>query len=349
KPTLYARGGFISEKTMDEDRAGPVATLEGRWNVYRGGRDELARQLSDSELKSVNLELAARIQILKFEVQTLFYQSLAAAQKKTLLREELASNELQRKVARKRAASGVATGADELEFDLRGQEIQSMLKTLESEEQKNLISLKNVVRIPLTDSVTVKGEFPKIESNSSSIDVGSNPSLLKLQNNLEILAQEKTRINLAYKPEVDAFANVGKIYPTETLKKIESVIGIIVSIPLYDGFQQRSAQELSRLAQERAQIDFQKVQSDIAALVQAIEVERKEIELLRDINEKRLSYAQKYLKVTAQEYDRGVKNSPDVVGALEHLFASRMRRIDLALQSVVLSSKRLSLSNVNGI
>ncbi|MBC7659585.1 MAG: hypothetical protein H7249_07740, partial [Chitinophagaceae bacterium] len=46
KPTLYARGGFISEKTMDEDRAGPVATLEGRWNVYRGGRDELARQLS---------------------------------------------------------------------------------------------------------------------------------------------------------------------------------------------------------------------------------------------------------------------------------------------------------------
>lgn len=345
QPTLYGKAGFISEKTIDEDRTGPVATLEGRWNIYRGGKDVLARKASDLEIRSVNLELAARRQTLTFEVRSLFYNLLALKEKKALLRDEFQTNDRQRKVAQRRASAGVATHADELEFRLRGQEIQSSERILQAEEEKDLISLKNITNIVLEEKLSISGSFPFNSKGAAKMDLSTSPSILRLQNNLEILSQEKSRINSIYKPEIDAFANIGKIYPSEKFKRIESVIGLTLSVPLYDGRQQQSAIQIAQLSQQKAQLEVQKLQLDTLSLLQSVEIERQEVERLREINDQRLAYAQKYLSVTVQEYDRGVKNSPDVVGALEHLLGSKIRRIDLALQSAVLGARRLSLAD----
>ena len=343
QPTLHAKAGFISEKTIDEDRTGPVATLEGRWNIYRGGRDELAKKTSDLEIRAVDLELAARKQSLTFELRSLFYNLLALKEKKKLLKGEMQVNDRQRKVAQGRASSGVATRADELEFRLRGQELQSTESSLQAEEEKNLVTIKNIANIAQDEKVVVEGSFPRPSAIDPKILSNDSPAILRLKNTLEIISQEKNSINSTYKPEIDAFANVGKIYPSEKFKKVESVLGVTLSMPLYDGRLQQSALQIAELSKQKAQLEIQKLELDTTSMIESVEIERKEIERLREINDQRLAYAQKYLTTTVQEYDRGVKNSPDVVGALEHLLSSKVRRIDLALQSAVLGAKAMSL------
>ena len=339
QPSLFAKVGVVSENTEDEQRSGPVLTLEGRWNLYRGGRDELARRRLAVETSHVTYELAARTHALLFDARSLFYQVLAAQQKQRLLEQEISLTDRQAAIAHRRTRAGVATMADELEFQLRGEELTSQLRSLEAQKEKHLIALKELMNQPQAENLAIKGEWPKVIDRAEVALIDSHPTLLRLRDEVALQTLESERVRAEYRPEIEAFASLGKISPTPRAEKFESVVGLSLAFPLYDGFQQRAAQSVAELKQKKALIELGKVQRQLSTEIETIRLERSELDRLKDLNEKRLAYAEKYLQVTIEEYERGVKNSPDVLGASEHLFGSKIKKIDLALQAALLGAK----------
>jgi outer membrane protein TolC len=339
RPTLSGTAGFQSEKTADEDRAGPIAALEGNWNLYRGGQDQLARQKVEAEIGSLNFSIIAQQRSLLLEARNLFYSILSTEQKRRLLMEEIKINERQRTAARGRATAGVATRADELEFQFRAEELKAEVRTLEAQRAKDAVTLNALMNRNPKDPLEIKGEFPNPTVIDASKAIAKNPEILRLQNEIYVQSLETERINAEYRPEVNAFASLGKILPTQEIDRLESVVGLSVSVPIYDGNQRKSALHVVQLSKQRSELALEKQRNDTNALVESIQLERQEIDQLRILNERRLSFAEKYLRITLEEYERGVKNSPDVLGALEHVLNSKLKKIELALQAATLSAK----------
>ena len=57
------------------------------------------------------------------------------------------------------------------------------------------------------------------------------------------------------------------------------------------------------------------------------------------INDKKLVNSQKYFDLTLGEYKRGIKNSPDLVGATDRLFLAKKKKYELLKELEALKVK----------
>ena len=60
---------------------------------------------------------------------------------------------------------------------------------------------------------------------------------------------------------------------------------------------------------------------------------------LYKLNEIKYTNSQKYFDLTLAEYKRGVKNSPDLVGATERLFSSKKKKYEMLKDLEILKAK----------
>jgi outer membrane protein len=92
-----------------------------------------------------------------------------------------------------------------------------------------------------------------------------------------------------------------------------------------------SRREAAALKKEAA-ADFERAAFRRREIEAHMENEFSELRFLHDQvhdAEANIARAERYYKLTQSEYARGVKNSPDVLGASEKLFDSRLKRIEL--------------------
>lgn len=83
---------------------------------------------------------------------------------------------------------------------------------------------------------------------------------------------------------------------------------------------------------KEAAADFERAEFKRREIEAHMENEVSELRFLHDQvhdAEDNIARAERYYKMTQSEYARGVKNSPDVLGASEKLFESRSKRIEL--------------------
>jgi outer membrane protein len=102
-----------------------------------------------------------------------------------------------------------------------------------------------------------------------------------------------------------------------------------LTIPLFSGLETVSktrSQSFNVAAREK---DRMQALRDLAAEFKSLGTKWTELNELSTINEKRLESAKKYYELTLSEYRRGIKNSPDLVGATERWFESQKRKFEI--------------------
>jgi outer membrane protein TolC len=105
------------------------------------------------------------------------------------------------------------------------------------------------------------------------------------------------------------------------------VIGLRVSLTLFDGLTAYRESSALKAESQAAEFDLAFQREDMLA---HIHNELSELELLHsqvhdaEVNIKR---AFRYYSLTQSEYSRGVKNSPDVLGAAEKLFDMKQKHL----------------------
>ncbi len=325
-PTLRLEAGYESLKTgVYESDEQPYGDLEARLNLYRGGRDRSEEGIRQAEEGAASAAATKSYRHELFKARQAFWELVHVQEVAGILKEFIDQNKRNIAGAQKRAARGVTTETDRLGFQLMDLELTEELESQNHEVV--LIQAELAPLIGVSEETTIQTVHSVAhEHRSDLLDVSIPgelvPDILAARSNRQIAeSQRKSSLSL-WKPTVDLYGG----YYLYTLREREyldrenrddTAVGVKALFHLFDGLQSKNqADSLSlQAAAYAAQSDYleNKLKSDLLILKE----ELRHLDDLVHSSEKQIEIGKKYLARTMDEYDRGVKNAPDVTSAFE--------------------------------
>jgi outer membrane protein len=318
----------------------PSFGAEINLNLFNGGRDRLENQIRDLhvERKTVQVQQVAadELQMLR----KLYWETVYNLDKIDQIEAAIKVNGANMSAAVKRIRSGVATESDRVEFEMNAVDLDREL----AEAKLKLANQTREFVILLSFNLSDKLTFPSRLEHSHDFEAAlkhearDHEFLYKddeLKSQEGELAAEKHR--RSWWPEVDAFAayndysqrieSAGPDISNDATN--ETVIGIRMKMGFGEIF--GGTREAAALAKE-ASADKKRADLKRREAEAHLESELGELRLLHDqihSAEENVVRAERYYKLTQSEYGRGVKNSPDVLGASEKLFENKLKRLEI--------------------
>ncbi len=350
-PTLNAVGGWGQNKTDDLSTAqkGYLGYVEGKLNLFRGFKDQSIGGQNEIDFQFSKLELESKKRELRLQLTDIASDMIYLHKIQSILEEEYKVTQTQKQMAAKKVAAGLTSTVDNLEFELRENEIQIEQKQVFQKHQEVHQKLIKLYGEDIADSELVKLEYSSAENLSKVTDQ------VKIENTLEYqkvgLSErraelEKKEIKSDFMPSLDFTYSVGRLTPSEEVptKFNESRYAIQLTIPLFSGFETYYKTKSASLALQSAEkLKFQK-RNDINSEFNILKTKMSELSMLFQINEKKLVSSQKYFDLTLAEYRRGIKNSPDLVSATERLFSSKKKKYEILKE---LEITKVKIENFN--
>lgn len=320
-----------------QQKTQPAYGAEAKVNLFHGGRDRIEEKVRrlDTSKKEYQLKRIVAEELEK--ARAAYWECLYLSEKTALLNSSLEINKKNLAAAQRRIRSGVATDSDRFEFEMKDVELRRELSKIQVEQAAQsrklalLLGVKAGVNVLLNEKLGHDHDYENLLAHSEA-DHDFQFKEKELQSEQQsLLAKSQSR---AWLPKVDAFAAYNQYNEREeefpsAKDRTETVIGLRATISLSAGLE--SSREAQALAHESAASRF-------AALHQHQEIElhlqaeMDELKLLHDQvheAEENISRADRYYKLTQSEYSRGVKNSPDVLGASEKLFDMKHKKLEI--------------------
>lgn len=351
-PRLNARLGNETYKTgTQESRNDTIASVDLAVNLYRGGRDTLEDKITEANASVAKLD---RDQAVRFEIEKAreaYWNLVAAREAEVILKRAMSKNTMQVRSAKERVDAGLATRTDIYEFEM-------YQVRLEQEQARNSLEIKKrelelAILLGFSEDVSIEtgtkvSHLHKDGLLDEHFDPGTHPSVMTLQKQSQEAKIESKKASLWWTPSIDIYASHGlNAYRErefeEQDERIESVVGAQATFELFDGFdgtaesKQKRYEALGRLAESK---------QTARELNAQVENARNELKVAHEIihtSEKSLGIAKTYLDETLDEYKRGVKNSPDVLSALEKSLDLQLKFVELKLDYQLARTNLLEL------
>lgn len=338
-PSVRLEGGQEKFKTgAFPKKTEPFGAAEARVNVFRWGKDYLEERARKAEYEAAE----ARQQFTEAEqiaaARKLYWKLVSQHEIAGILREAIGANDVRLKAAARRVARGVTTSTDRLEFQMSGGQLREDLESIEHEAFITAIRLKAILGLPGTESISTLDAVAHDHDDEllKAQDATKTPAVAFLAANETAAASRASVADRAWTPALEVYGS----YHLFTFRdrerparqdRDEYALGVRISMNLWDGgesFAQASTQRLATDA-HKAELGQQRIAVD--AEIRAAQEEMKHAHDLIHGVEDRVEQAAKYVAHTMSEYDRGVKNSPDALNALEKRLGFRRRLVEIKL------------------
>lgn len=331
-PELSFNGGLGSEKLNDkaDKEEGPYLFLEGKVNLFRGGRDKNQIEKNNLELKKHILETEITGRKIKIESFKLIAEKNRLKAENELLQKEIKDNQTQRNMALKKVNAGLTTNVDILDFDIKEQNLINRVTVNDLNIETNVKNLLTLYsgKVPFNE---IEGYFSmtdeKMLEGLNSED-WVNISAAKLD--YEISNLDKKIVRSEYSPIVDLEAKWGQITPQHEVFKNDKEHQLLlnINIPLYSGGTTNFKSQQAIIDSSQKERELRQLEVDAKS---KFEVEQKKIETLKILlksYQQIFSKAENYKKLTISEYKRGIKNSPDVISASDKLLDATIKTLE---------------------
>lgn len=311
--------------------------VEANLNLFRGGRDLVESSIRKEEtLKAQHELLGEYAQELKVAQQA-YWRLVGTNQILAQKKASLAKNEESLSAARKRAGAGTATAADALQFELFATTLKQEIKKLELERDLLKNSLSVSIGRDEHEDLEVGGEFPHPEDHTlewPALDPESSPSVAALKSQETIAGLGHAQAKLWWMPRVDAYAGYGvpalsDEFTRALSREKEWVAGIKIGLNIgegFEGFYNSRSKAFEAASQEKRK------KHHLRELVAKDHELRHDLKLIHDLMhdaDADVKKAERFLALTRNEYNRGVKNGPDMLGAFQRYYEFQQRRTDL--------------------
>lgn len=349
-PTLNAVGGWGQNKTDDlaASQKGYFGYAEGRLNLFRGFKDQSISSQKEVDLKISQLGLESKKRELGLELTQIVSDMILLHKYQSILADEYKITQIQKQMAAKKVAAGLTGAVDNLEFDLRENEIQIEQRQIQQEHLEAHQKLFKLFGEEISDSLIEKIDFSKFE------DLSHGPTHLIMEDSIEfqkakvaeeISQFEKNEIKADFLPTLDITYSFGRLTPSEVspMQLNESKYAIQLTIPLFSGFETSYKSRSAFLNVSAAEKNKLQRRIDIESEFNILKVKVSELVSLYRINEQKILSSQKYFELTLAEYKRGVKNSPDLVGATERMFSAKKKKYEILKELEIAKVKIESL------
>lgn len=331
-------------------RTQPYGQVEGRLNLYRGGRDRL-----EAEVRGRETALAAgdaeRVLAEELEAaRALYWELVCDRETAKVVADARARNEKHLEMAARRIARGLATETDRLDFEIHRSQLDEELDSLAHAVLLRQLLLAAALGLPPQTKLNTPDKIEHAHDEAlleAAFDPASHPEASALEARRQRVELERAQERRWWTPSVDAYGGYGlytlreRDYLSRSLRD-DTAVGVRLSLGVFDGL--RSRAEASALALKAQGLARQRTQRELAldARVRAAKEYLKHDDELVHWAEARIEQGRRYLALTLGEYERGVKNSADVLAAAQkHLAFTRQhadRRRDYELAKAALSA-----------
>ncbi len=340
-PKLMVYGRLENYKIESRDwREQPASGAEISLNLFNGSRDWLESEYRTIDYQAKSNE-ALRINAEELQsLRQLYWEIVYTQEKIVLLESMLKINGQNLNAAARRIRSGVATSSDRIEFEMKDVDLKRDL----SASKLKMDALKRNFRVMTDLDEKTHLIFPTNLDHDHDfisnlkIDTKAYDFLIKEveleSRKKDVLAKKSSR---GWWPSVEAFAahNTFKERPeseTEIVSdqtKSETLYGLKMTVDLFSGLNShREGAALSKesaAARKLANLKRKEIGVDALNEIEDLKFQHSQI---HDA-ESNIERAEKYYKLTQSEYSRGVKNSPDVLGASERYFDNQLKRLEI--------------------
>lgn len=335
-PEVSVEGGYLTTKFETERNSGSPVYGKLEWNLYRGGRDQALSEIRGVESDLANKQYSLSRARVEREVARLYYEMLFILESISLKEKAIDMNDEQMKLAKAKNRSGFTSRADVIEFELREATLRSDLKRLEQERSERSRDLSVVLgRVEPTGDLVVKGHLDRLNIKNDrqkvlGLIVDSNPELLEVAAARSIAQKELRIIRSDYFPRLDLEGKYGKLASDERVYSANDNYSAFlkVKIPIFSGFSTSSESAASAIRIQQYEKVYSQKQNSSKAEAETLFSKIASIQERLDLEGKTLSRSEEYYKITLGEYKRGIKNSPDMVGASERLLEARIRNLE---------------------
>lgn len=306
-------------------RGEPYGSLEAKVNLFHGGRDLLESRLREGQRRGAEAGARRALDSELNRARQEFWRLVSLRELIALLKKALADNEKNVQMAARRIARGLAAETDRLEFQIHASQLH---EDLESAEHETLLVQMRLAAIlgaqPGTRYDTpeaVPHDHDDAVFNASFVPA-AHPDVATAQAEADIAHARRAQAWRWWTPSLDLYGG----YHLYTARERDSldrrerddrVIGARISLGLFDGLRaKRDADAFARQAQGYEKQTSQRARA-VAAQVEVTKEDLKHEHELVHRAEERIVQGRKYLALTLDEYERGVKNSLDVLGAAQ--------------------------------
>lgn len=337
-PAVELYGGQESFKIGQQTQKNqPTYGAEVKVNLFNGGRDQLQSEVRELTLAQKENQLTRVFSEELQKARVLFWEIMYSQEVIALIESTIRINDQNLASAQRRIRSGVATESDRFEFEMKSVDLKRDLE----EAKLKLANQKRDLAVLLNLEENEEMRFPKRlahEHNFEDLLKHSHKDhdfLFKedeLQAQVVSLSAKKQRRR--WWPTVDAYVAYSQFNErekdfSEASDRTEAVVGVRMNLSLSAGLE--ASREAFALAQEaeasQSLAKYKRKQIEVH-----FENELSELRLRHDQvhnAEENIQRADRYYKLTQSEYARGVKNSPDVLGASDKLFEMKKKRLEI--------------------
>lgn len=337
-PTLKAEaGGEVFQSNPLGAKSQPFGALEAKINVFRGGRDLLEEAIRKDQVQVSEAEREQTI----FEELTRARKAywIAVYQKEILqiLREALELNAKNRAAAEKRIRSGIATETDRIEFEINRVQLEQDVARMDlalANAERDLSAILGMSPDTRFETVTQAPHVHFDDLLAFQTDFNAHRNVVQLRASGAVLEQQRHQLYRWWTPSVDVFG----AYLLHTQRerdsgllsdRYESVGGVKLTLELFDGLQSKVDGSAAQLQADAFEQRTNQRRKELEARLQSAKAELKLNHDLIHAGERSLELGKDYFTRSLGEYARGLKNSPDVLGATQKYVEYKRRYAEL--------------------
>lgn len=332
-PSLNAVGGLARIKTDAEIEKGQVGYLQGSANLFAGFKDKASFDIQKKKVELSRLTYELKMRAAKEELTEVLTSMIGLHQIEKILDEEYSITQKQKQMAARKVNAGLTSQVDNYEFNLRESEIEIQRRNIAREHDVVHQKLNALFNQEITDTELSNLTFASTGTLAKDLNLtayANHPLVQKAKIDEEIAQSEKSSATAAFLPKIDLSYSFGRLTPTEAeVKYNESEVALLITIPLFSGFDSYHKSKASVAALAGKEHEKNQVILNIKSQFEQLKLRATELVELYQIVDKKLLNAEKYYNLTLEEYKRGVKNSPDLVGATERFFDSKKKKIEI--------------------
>ena len=322
---------------QNRNKTQPIYGIEGDINLFNAGKDKIESEIRDT---TTRVQATYNQQTIYTELQkarSYYWEILYLKSKKDILTAAIEINKSNSLAAERRIKSGVATQTDRVEFEMEAINLQRELQLTDVQFKNNI----NMLKITLNLEESENFEFQEVLVHEHDFETMMNHtvkdfefSFKDAELNAKINSLQSDKQRRAIWPRVDAFASYYQYNQREkdflsAIDRDEYTVGIKVTIDIPAGLESN---------RDAAAYHYQAKSAQNLAIIRRREIETHLKNEMNELNylhdqvhnaEENIKHAEKYYRLTQSEYNRGVKNSPDVLGASQRLLAMRHKRLEI--------------------
>jgi outer membrane protein len=361
-PELHFEGGYeqTRKEHLNDSPSRQFWKLSANFNLINGGRDWYENKIRNVKANLAELNFKSDLQRNIFEAKEKYLNIIFINKKIALLKQTQIKNERQLILSKRRTRAGTASAGDSYQFELKKIEISRKITELELQIDAEKNALSVLIGEDDHKNLVVQDEFPPLSNIEISEYVAHNRTdkpektftdtlSIKTQQALtQIHDFSSAEAKNWWLPKLDLYAtyklpSLSDDYPEALNQEKEQFAGVKLSFELENLFEKLSEASAQRFNLKAAKATSEFKSRKTKAVIHEIEHDLLVLSKFLSTADQDISLAEKFYNTTTDEYNRGVKNGPDLIGALENYNAFVMKKNEYLLRYFVLKNELKSL------